>query len=171
MLPADHSKTYELFISNHLVVKTNIGSNKGFVPDMKLDQTIQCSKKGSGGNIGQKSNKKIVTQWELAYYEIFSISNIFRNITNGVIDSRDTDLHHKFSGNLNLELDLRVIKIADYINSKTNPLIVSNETKLYNFSTISLKKLFVSMIAGKDYEKSIDRKDIQKWVYLIQFKK
>ena len=85
--------------------------------------------------IGEISNKKIVIEWELAYHEILSICNAFRNITNGVVDFRDTDLHHEFSGNLNLELNLRFIKVVDYINSKTNPFAVSSETKLYNFST------------------------------------
>ena len=30
---------------------------------------------------------------------------------------------------------MRVIKVVDYTNSKTNPFTVSSETKLYNFST------------------------------------
>ena len=101
---------------------------------MKLEQTIQRSKKSSGGVIGETSNKKFVIEWELAYREILSICNVFRNTTNGVIDFRDTDLHHEFSGNLNLELNLRVIKVVDYINNKTNPFTLSSETKLYNFS-------------------------------------
>ena len=74
--------------------------------------------------IGETSNKKFVIEWESAYHEILSICDVFRNITNGFIDFRDTDLHREFSGNLNLELNLRVIKVA-----------VSSETNLHNFST------------------------------------
>ena len=85
--------------------------------------------------IGETSNIKFIIEWKLAYHEVLSICNVLRNITNGVIGFRDTDLHHEFSGNLNLELNLRVIKVVDYINSKTNPFAVSSETKLYNFST------------------------------------
>ena len=51
---------------------------------MKLENTIQRSMKSSGGVIGQTSNIKFVTEWELAYHEILSICNMFRNITNGV---------------------------------------------------------------------------------------
>ena len=102
MLPTEH---YELFLSGHFVVKTNTGSFNRVVPDMKLEQTIQRSKKRSGGMIGETSNKKFVIEWDLAYHEIRSICNVFQNISNGVIDFRDTDLHHEFSGNLNLELN------------------------------------------------------------------
>ena len=70
--------------------------------------------------IGQTSDNKFATYWELAYHEILSICNKFQNITSGVIDFRDNDLHHEFICNLNLEPSLRVVKIFDYINSKTN---------------------------------------------------
>ena len=100
--------------------------------------------------IGETSNKRFVIEWELAYHEILSICNVFRNITNGV-----TDLHHEFSGNLNLELNLRVINVVDYINSKSNRFTVSSETKLHNFSTgqiISdhISGFFAFMMAGKE---------------------
>ena len=150
MLPTEHPKICKLFFSGHFVVKTNTGSFNGVAPDMKLEQTIQRSKKSSGGVIGEKSNKKFVIEWELAYHEILSICKVFRNITNGIIDFRDTDLHHEFSGNLNLELNLGVIKVVDYINSKTNPFTVSSETKLYNFSTGQRKGFFVFMTAGEE---------------------
>ena len=122
---------------------------------MKLDQTIQRSNKSSGGVIGKTRNKKFVIEWELACHEILSICNVFRNVTNGVIDFRDTDLHHEFSGNLNLELNLRVIKVVDYINSKTNLLCLVKQNFIIlvqakSFLTISLKGFFVFMMAGKE---------------------
>ena len=85
MLPTEHPDIYELFLGGHFVVKTNIGSFNAVAPDMKLEQTIQRSKKSSGGVIGQTSNIKFVTEWELTYHEVLSICNMFRNITNGVI--------------------------------------------------------------------------------------
>ena len=127
MLPTEHPDIFELFLADHFVVKANIGSFNAVAPDMKLEQTIQRSKKSSGGVIGQTSNIKFVTEWELAYHEIPSICNMFRNITNGVIDFRETDLHHEFSGNLNHEINSAVIKVVDYINSKGNPFIVSSK--------------------------------------------
>ena len=77
MLPTKHPKICKLFLSGHFVVKTNTGSFNGVAPDMKLEQTIQRSKKSSGGVIGETSNKKFVIEWELAYHEILSICNDF----------------------------------------------------------------------------------------------
>ena len=45
MLPTEHAEIYELFLSRPFVVKTNTGSFNGVAPDMKLEQTIQRSKK------------------------------------------------------------------------------------------------------------------------------
>ena len=134
MLPTEHPDIYELFLAGHFVVKTNICSFNAVAPDMELEQTIQRSKVLLGVVIGQTSNIKFVAEWQLAHHEILSICNMFRNITNGVIDFRETDLHHEFSGNLNHEINSAVIKVVDYINSKGNPFIVSSK-KLYNFST------------------------------------
>ena len=77
MLPTEHPEIYELFLSGHFVVKRNIGSFNGVALDMKLEQTIQHSKKSSGGVIAETSNKKFVIEWELAYHEILSIRNVF----------------------------------------------------------------------------------------------
>ena len=66
MLPIEYPEIYELFLSRHFVVKTNTGSFNRVAPDMKLEQTIQRSKKSVGGVIGQTSNKKFVTKCELA---------------------------------------------------------------------------------------------------------
>ena len=35
---------------------------------------------------------------------------VFLNITNGIIDFRDTDSHHEFSGKLNIELKRTLIQ-------------------------------------------------------------
>ena len=77
MLPTEHPEIHELFLSGHFVVKRNIGSFNGVALDMKLEQTIQHSKKSSGGVIAETSNKKFVIEWELAFHEILSICNVF----------------------------------------------------------------------------------------------
>ena len=66
MLPIEYPEIYELFLSRNFVVKTNTGSFNRVAPDMKLEQTIQHSKKSVGRVIGQTSNKKFVTKCELA---------------------------------------------------------------------------------------------------------
>ena len=45
MLLTEHPEIYELFLSGHFVVKTTTNSFNGVAPDMKLEQTIQRSKK------------------------------------------------------------------------------------------------------------------------------
>ena len=45
MLPTEHPEIYELFLSGHFVVRTNASSFNEVVPDMKLELTIQQSKK------------------------------------------------------------------------------------------------------------------------------
>ena len=45
------------------VVKTNTGNFNAVAPDMKLEQTIQKSKKGTGGIIGQTKKDSFVTEW------------------------------------------------------------------------------------------------------------
>ena len=127
MLPTEHPDIYELFLAGHFVVKTNIGLFNAVAPDMESEQTIQRSKVLGVMVIGQTSDIKFVTEWELTYCEILSICNMFRNITNGVIDFRETDLHHEFSGNLNHEINSAVIKVVDYTNSKGNPFTVSSK--------------------------------------------
>ena len=47
-----------------------------------------------------------------------------------LVDFRDTDLHQERSGNLTRKLNSVLIKVIDYINSKSNPFIVSSEIKL-----------------------------------------
>ena len=44
-LPQDHPEIYEMFIQGHFVVKQNSGEFNAVALDMKLEQTIQRSKK------------------------------------------------------------------------------------------------------------------------------
>ena len=55
-------------------MKTNARYFKAVAADMKLEQSIQCSKKGPGGIIGQTKHQAYVTEYELAYHEVLAIS-------------------------------------------------------------------------------------------------
>ena len=64
-LPQDHPEIYEKFMQGHFVVKQN---NRGFnavAPDMKLEQTIQGSKKSVKRIIGQTRQVAYVSPWEM----------------------------------------------------------------------------------------------------------
>ena len=48
---------------------------------MKLEQIIQLSQKSMGGIISQTNQQNYVTEWEIVYHEILSISNVFKETT------------------------------------------------------------------------------------------
>ena len=61
-LPADYPIIYDQFKKGKFVVKTNTAFFRAVGPDMKLEQTIQRSKKGSGGVIDQTKHEAFVTE-------------------------------------------------------------------------------------------------------------
>ena len=61
-LPHEHPEVYRHFQEGKFVVKTNAGYFKAVAADMKLEQSIQCSKKGPGGIIGQTKHQAYVTE-------------------------------------------------------------------------------------------------------------
>ena len=91
---------YQQFKAIHMFVgKTNTGSFNDVAPDMKLEQTIQRSKKGAGGIIGQTKRSPFVSERELVYHEILGISNSFSEIIKpGKLSDIDLNLHHELSG-------------------------------------------------------------------------
>ena len=61
---------------------------------MKLEQTIQRSKKCAGGIIDQTRQIAFISEWELVYHEILAISNCFSEITKlGKLNNSDLNLH------------------------------------------------------------------------------
>ena len=94
-LPKNHPEIYKKFMDRKFVVKTNAGYFRAVSPDMKLEQTIQRSKKGSGGIIGQTKQDSYITEWELTYHEVLAISNCYNDLTKSALFSSDTVLHHR----------------------------------------------------------------------------
>ena len=82
------------------VVKGKPGTFNNVSPDMKLEQTIQRSKKSQSGIIGQTRQNNYVTEWELVYHEILNISNLFHGVTSSRLSFRETDLHHELGGSI-----------------------------------------------------------------------
>ena len=70
-LPDEHPEVYKHFQEGKFVVKTNAGYIKTVAADMKLEQSIQHSNEGPGGIIGQTKHQTYVTEWELAYNEVW----------------------------------------------------------------------------------------------------
>ena len=56
-LPYEHPEVHKHFQEGKFVVKTNAGYFEAVVADMKLEQSIQCSKKVPGGIIGQTKHQ------------------------------------------------------------------------------------------------------------------
>ena len=61
-----------------VVKKKNTGSFNAVAPDVKLEQTVQSSKKGSWCITGQTRQKAFFSAWDLVYH---AISNSFSKIT------------------------------------------------------------------------------------------
>ena len=56
-LPYEHPEVHKHFQEGKFVLKTNAGYSEAVTADMKLEQSIQCSKKGPGGIIGQTKHQ------------------------------------------------------------------------------------------------------------------
>ena len=64
-------------------------------PEMKLKQSIQQSKKVTGGIVGQAKKNAFVTEWELGYHEVLDISKSYSNITRSVAKREEQGIGKK----------------------------------------------------------------------------
>ena len=141
-LPSEHPDIYEQFKQNKMfVVKTNHGSFNAVGTDMKLEQTIQRSKKSAGGIIGQTKEVSFVLEWEIVYHEILAIVNCFaqinriKGLSDSNIDSSSVDHHHELSGGYGKLFHSLVDKVVKFVVGRTNPYKVTSPAKLHNFMT------------------------------------
>ena len=135
--PKKFPTVFNAFKAGMFVVCTSDRLFSAFSPDMKLEQTIQRSQKSMGGIISQTNQQNYVTEWEIVYHEILSISNVFKEITNKNCElSNEFTQHHELEGNLSKEIELAVQKLVAFITRRGNPYSTSNTvTELYNIST------------------------------------
>ena len=90
-----------------------------------------------GGIISQTNQQNYVTEWEIVYHEILSISNLFKEITNKNCElSNEFTQLHELEGKLSKETELAVQKLVAFITYWGNPYSTSNTvTELYDLST------------------------------------
>ena len=105
---------------------------------MKLEQTIQRSKKSQSGIIGQTWQNNYVTKWEMIYHEILNISNSFQGITSSnKLSFGETDQYHKLGGSIWTLLNESTRKLKTSLAERGNPNLVTlwSMTKLHHFTT------------------------------------
>ena len=102
---------------------------------MKLEQTIQKSKKSAAGIIGQTQQLSYVTEWELIYHEALAISNVYQNFTSARLSFRETNLHHELRGSLYKLMNESVNKAYRFISERENPYLISQYVKLHHLTT------------------------------------
>ena len=103
---------------------------------MKLEQTIQRSKKSQSGIIGRTRKKNHATEWELVYDEILNICNLFHGITSSRLSFRETDLHHELGGPISTLLNKSTRKVTTFSTERENPYLMtpSSMAKLHHFT-------------------------------------
>ena len=94
-LPQDHPEIYEKLMQGHFVLKQNNREFNAVAPDMKLEQTIQRSKKSVKGIIGQIRQVAYVSQWEIVNHKILAIRNSCRQLINAEVGYLGTVIHRE----------------------------------------------------------------------------
>ena len=100
---------------------------------MRLEQTIQRSKKSPGGIIGQTRKEAYISEWELVYHETLAISNCFASLTKS--KGGINELHHELTGNADNTCNEAVSKVFEFISTRRNPYSCSATTQLHNFTS------------------------------------
>ena len=135
-LPTDYPIIYDQFKKGKFVVKTNTRFFRAFGADMKLEKTIQRSKKGSGGIIGQTKQEAFVIEWELVYHEVLAISKCHKEITGSQLANSDVDLtHRELTARSIVEYNEAASKVINFMKEKGNPYLISANTKLHHFTS------------------------------------
>ena len=133
-LPEKFPTIFNAFKAGMFVVCTSDRLFSAVSPDMKLEQTIQHSQKSMGGIISQTNQQNYVTEWEIVYHEILSISNVFKEITNKNRElSNEFTQHHELEGNLSKEIELAVQKLVAFITRRAIHILL--QIPLLNFTT------------------------------------
>ena len=104
---------------------------------MKLKQTIERSKKGAGGIIGEVRQSAFVSEWGLVYHGTFAMSNAFSEMTRlGKLNDSDLNLHHGLSGGYSKLFSESIQKVVTFINERENPFKKKSSVSLFNFCTV-----------------------------------
>ena len=143
-LPTDYPIIYDHFKKGKFIAKTNIGFFRAVGADMKLEQTIQRSKKGSGVVIGQTKQEAFVTEWELAYHEVLAISKRYKEITGSQLANSDADfIHRELTARSIVEYNEALSKVINFMKEKGNPYFISANQ---NYIILHHVKLFQKVL-------------------------
>ena len=129
----EHADLYAEFHAGKFVVQTSAGSFKAVSPDMKLEQTINCSQKSSGGIVGQTKTDSYVSEWELVYHEVLAISNCFSDLTKSKTRT-GPQLHHELAGGISKQLSESMNTVTEFITERGNPYKTLTPTPLDNIT-------------------------------------
>ena len=105
-------------MAGKFVVQTSPGRFCGVALDMKLEQTIQRSKKSHNSIIGQTSNKAYILEWELLYHEVLEICNVCSELIELKCSHSEVELplHHELHGTINnIQINDAVAKVVWFI--------------------------------------------------------
>ncbi|KAH3704725.1 hypothetical protein DPMN_079787 [Dreissena polymorpha] len=85
------------FMKGMFVVKRTSGKFRAVVADQSLEQTINKSQKSSGGIIGSSRKKDFVSEWDMIYHEMISVSTLHRELGRAKPFLHELTVHHEFS--------------------------------------------------------------------------
>ena len=95
---------------------------------MWLEQTIQRSKKCTGGIIGQTR--------KLLFYKILAISKSFSDIIQpGAIEDYRHVLYHHLKGSYSSQINISIVRVAEFLEKRGNPFRPAAIAPLHNLST------------------------------------
>ncbi len=114
-LQKESPDVYAEFTKGNFVVKRSPGLFKAIPIDQSLEQTINKSKKSTGGIIGTTKRKNYVAQWELIYHEMLAVSQLHREVTGVQTVSEDLSVHHEFTNAITEANEERIIQMINYI--------------------------------------------------------
>ena len=76
----EYPELYKSLLEGNFVFQTGSGNYNAAAPDMKLEQTIQRSKKGAGGVISQTKQDAFVTEWDLFIMKHLQLTNVMQKL-------------------------------------------------------------------------------------------
>ena len=131
-LPTDYPAIYEMFMKGYFVIDESHRKFSGVSPDMKLAQKIQRAQKSSSGIIGQTRRISYVSEWEVVYHEILTISNTSRRLTNSTLGASESELHIELDGNYAKVFNAQVRDITNFLITRGNPYLPESQPQLRN---------------------------------------
>ena len=123
-LESTHPQLYRRFSLAQWTVQDSSGWFCADAPDMKMEQTVQRVSKGPGGHFVVGATLKIsaVSEFELLYHEIGSITNVLNIVTsNTSLEHTECHLQHALNPTHRVTVNRSVLKLFDFTNKRQHP--------------------------------------------------